>query len=66
MQYFPEDEFARMSPVIRKSLAPDASGRPRIFPIWRYAYGGFLLANNEMLKVAGFDDEQIVARVDHR
>jgi len=60
-RYFPDAELQRMSPVIRKSLAPDSNGRPRIFPVWRYAYGGFLLCNNDMLKAAGYNDDQIRA-----
>ncbi|HWB53670.1 MAG TPA: ABC transporter substrate-binding protein [Tepidisphaeraceae bacterium] len=58
-KYFPDSRLAEFSPKLRKALDPDANGRPRVFPIWRYAYGGILLANNDMLKAAGFNDQQI-------
>jgi hypothetical protein len=58
-KYFPADRLAEFSPMMRKALDSDASGRPRILPIWRYAYGGIILANNDMLKAAGLDDQQI-------
>lgn len=58
-KYFPDSRLAEFTPTLRKALEPDANGRPRIFPIWRYAYGGIILANNDMLKAAGFNDQQI-------
>ena len=56
-QFFTKDRLDAMGDIVQKSVL--RNGHPTIFPIWRYAYGGFILANNEMLKSAGFDDENI-------
>ncbi|HTL30212.1 MAG TPA: ABC transporter substrate-binding protein, partial [Tepidisphaeraceae bacterium] len=56
-QFFSKERLASMGPIVQRSVLHN--GKPTIFPIWRYAYGGFILANNEMLKQAGYDDEQI-------
>lgn len=56
-KYFPKERLDSMGEIVQRSILH--SGRPTIFPIWRYSYGGIILANNEMLKQAGFDDEQI-------
>jgi len=56
-QYFPKDRLDAMGSIVQHSVLHD--GKPTIFPIWRYSYGGILLANNDMLKAAGFDDQTI-------
>ncbi len=56
-KYFSDERLKEMGDLVAHSIV--RGGQPRVFPIWRYAYGGFLLANESMLKEAGFDDEQI-------
>ena len=57
-KYFPADRLAEMGPIVQAAVMHD--GKPTIFPIWRYVYGGFILANNQMLKGdAGYDDAEI-------
>jgi len=46
-----------MGPVVERTIVRD--GHATVFPIWRYCYGGVILANRTMLHEAGFDDEQI-------
>ncbi|GMV95149.1 MAG: hypothetical protein AMXMBFR82_49270 [Candidatus Hydrogenedentota bacterium] len=56
-EFFPDAELNAMGPLVGRALTRD--GRPTMFPILRYAYGGFLLANRPMLTAAGFDDSSI-------
>jgi ABC-type glycerol-3-phosphate transport system substrate-binding protein len=56
-RYLPAARLNEMGDAARRSIMRD--GHPTVFPIWRYVYGGFILANNTMLKQAGVDDEQI-------
>jgi ABC-type glycerol-3-phosphate transport system substrate-binding protein len=56
-KFFTNERLKEMGDIVQKSVL--RNGHPTVFPIWRYAYGGFILANNEMLRNAGFDDEQI-------
>jgi hypothetical protein len=53
----PMKEVEAMGPLASRAILRD--GHPTVFPVWRYAYGGVLLANRTMLKQAGFDDERI-------
>ncbi|MCC6489731.1 MAG: carbohydrate ABC transporter substrate-binding protein [Candidatus Hydrogenedentes bacterium] len=46
-----------MGPLVRRAITRD--GRPTAFPIYRYAYGGVILANRAMLSAAGFDDANL-------
>ena len=50
-------ELEAMGPLVEQLIVRD--GRPTIFPIYRYCYGGVILANRKMLRDAGYDDEQI-------
>jgi hypothetical protein len=55
--YFPKERLDAMGTIVQRSIL--RNGQPTIFPIWRYVYGGIILANNEMLKQAGYNDEEI-------
>ncbi len=55
--YLSSAELKAMGPVVERSIVRD--GHATVFPIWRYCYGGVILANRQMLRDAGFDDEQI-------
>jgi len=56
-EYFSPQRLSAMGTIVQHSVLHD--GRPTIFPIWRYAYGGIILANNEMLRQAGYNDAEI-------
>jgi ABC-type glycerol-3-phosphate transport system substrate-binding protein len=56
-EFFPRERLDAMGPATTKAMV--RNGRPTQFPIYRYCYGGVILANREMLAVAGFDDEKI-------
>jgi hypothetical protein len=56
-QYFSLQRLDAMGTIVQHSVL--RAGKPTIFPIWRYAYGGIILANNEMLRQAGYDDREI-------
>jgi hypothetical protein len=58
-KYFSAERLEAMGTTVQRSIL--RGGKPTIFPIWRYSYGGIILANNEMLRQAGFDDAQIRA-----
>jgi ABC-type glycerol-3-phosphate transport system substrate-binding protein len=56
-KFFPKERLAAMGPVVSRIILRD--GRPTVFPLYRYAYGGVLLVNRRMLAEAGFEDEKI-------
>jgi hypothetical protein len=56
-KFFPKEKLDEMGDIVQRSVIRD--GHPTIFPIWRYSYGGIILANNEMLRAAGFNDDEI-------
>ncbi len=56
-KYFPDSVLDGMGPLVRRAIVRD--GRPTVFPIYRYAYGGVLLANRTALTGAGFNDGAI-------
>ena len=56
-EYFPDERLGRMGPVVKRTIVRD--GRPTVFPMYRYCYGGVILANRAMLAEAGYDDARI-------
>lgn len=56
-EFLPARRVEAMGGLVQRVIVRD--GRPTVFPVYRYSYGGVLLANREMLREAGFDDEQI-------
>jgi len=56
-KFFPRERLERMGRVVREATTRD--GKPTVFPVWRYCYGGVILANRRMLREAGFDDTKI-------
>lgn len=54
---FPISELEAMGSIVMQAAVRD--GKQYVFPIYRYLYGGFLMANRTMLREAGFDDETI-------
>jgi multiple sugar transport system substrate-binding protein len=56
-EYLSQKRLDAMGPIARSAIVRD--GHPTLFPIYRYCYGGVLLANRRMLIEAGFDDERI-------
>lgn len=56
-EFFPRSRVKELGPVVETLILRD--GRPTTFPVYRYSYGGFILANRAMLLEAGCDDEEI-------
>jgi multiple sugar transport system substrate-binding protein len=56
-KYFSGGRLEKMGSIVRSAIVRD--GAPTLFPIYRYCYGGVILANRRMLAEAGFDDERI-------
>ncbi|MCC6694969.1 MAG: carbohydrate ABC transporter substrate-binding protein [Candidatus Hydrogenedentes bacterium] len=55
--FLPDAALEGMGPLVRRAITRD--GRPTAFPIYRYAYGGVILANRGMLTAAGYDDAAV-------
>lgn len=53
----PQDGVDAMGEVVKKTILRD--GRPTLFPIYRYCYGGVIMADLNMLSQAGLDDAQL-------
>jgi len=56
-EFFPRERLEEMGPIVEAAIVRD--GRPTVYPVYRYCYGGVILANRRMLQEAGFDDERI-------
>ena len=53
----PVEQLKAMGPVVERSAL--RNGKPYVFPLYRYCYGGVMLANRTMLMEAGYDDDEI-------